>query len=342
MPDRPKQNSGFELFIIAFVALVCLGISFYQTTLGYKEAFGSILISGGFALVVVTLLLYLNYRLRAARRQSESMGAIAGILVVYLVFTFASFAGNFNAFYTNFMKGELLRGELAQKRDALNRLQEDAKSALTSQEMLRPKTEGLLSQLQSQIRNPSEPGCGDKCEKVLSQIEKLLDTPITRLKGENKEMLIQEYTKLINKQLDVTLRLGNDEAKKDLITEIDQDVADLRSKIDTALQNPSTAGLPVLKEVVEIYKLLGNKTKKLAGASFKYDEQIRVENEEVGKISQTFNSAMQNISHWGVWVSAIISLFIDLFVPLFVLFITAPNSQDTFRRNKYEPRGLRP
>jgi len=338
MSSKIKQNSRFELIIIALVAFVCLGISFYQTTLGYKEAFGSILISGAFALVVVSLLFYLNFRLRAARRNSLGAGAIGGILTLYFIFTFASFAGNFNAFYTNFMKDELVKTELVQKRDNLNKLQEDAKAALSSQEALRPKIEGLTVQLESQIRNPSEPGCGEKCEKILSQIEGLLDTPITRLKGDNKEMLIREYKKIIAKELDVRLRVVNDESRKELISQINKEAAALKPKMEDALQNPSVSGIATLKEIVDKYKEIGNKTKKLVGESFKYDEEIKVENEEIGKISQTFSSASKNVNHWGSWLSAIISLFIDLFVPMFILFITAPNSSDRFRTNRYEPR----
>ena len=67
--------------------------------------------------------------------------------------------------------------------------------------------------------------------------------------------------------------------------------------------------------------------------AFEYDGELKVNNEEVGKISHTYQSAIVHKFHWGVWVSAAVALAVDLVVPLFV-FILTPRGQRAGARPK--------
>src|SRR5437016_1655113 len=105
------DGGGLRFLITAIITVICLGISFFQVTIGYKDIAGSYILSGLFSLVVVLILFYLAFEIREQRRKGKS---IAKYMLAYLFCVLFSFAGNFNAFYTQFMKGELLKRELVQ------------------------------------------------------------------------------------------------------------------------------------------------------------------------------------------------------------------------------------
>lgn len=340
MLSEMNKNNGLELAIIGLVTLICLGISFYQTSIGYQEFFGSIIISSIFALVIVLLLFFLNYKLRSVRRNNGGVATVIQLLILYCIFTSVSFAGNFNSFYTSFMKNELIKAELVEKKDELNKLQTQATIILSSQDRIAPQIDGLVSQLEIQINNPDAPGCGKNCESILTQIESILGESITRLKSNNNKQLFQEYKKIIDKQMEIKLRVINDKLRKDLIIQINNDTKSLTSEIDEVIENPSINGIHILKKVVDEYKNIGIKTEALVGEPFKFNEAIKVDNEEIGRISQTFYSASKNANHWGTWLCVIISVFVDLFVPIFILVVTVPNSNDLLTHNRREPRRI--
>jgi hypothetical protein len=87
---------------------------------------------------------------------------------------------------------------------------------------------------------------------------------------------------------------------------------------------------------------MGSKTRSLIKDKvFVYDENIRVENDELGKISHTYRSAGAHISHWSVWMSAFLALMIDLVVPLFVYFLTPrANVRDRRYANRNSGHGV--
>lgn len=337
-----KDDGGALRFLItAIITVICLGISFYQVTIGYKDLVGSYWLSGLISFVIVLILFYLAYEIREQRRKNQS---IAKYLIAYLIFVLFSFAGNFNAFYTQFMKGELLKAELTEKHDAFSKLREDAKLALeSSTQDISPQINQLVGQLESQIRNPSEPGCGRKCEEVLVSLEGLLGTKITRLTSSDKNFLIQEYRKLVEEARKSKLEIAKSTDKNRLIEQIDNDILIFKPQIDAAMQDPANKALGIIGIMVDKYKDYGKKVKALAGNLFNYDQEIKVKNAEIGRLNFTFSSAKQNIENWGTWIAAFLSLFVDLFVPLFILLVTKPSDRDPFgggRGSKHTPKTI--
>lgn len=322
------DGSALRFLITAIITVICLGISFYQVTIGYKDLVGSYWLSGLISLVIVLILFYLAYEIREQRRKNQS---IVKYFIAYFVFVLFSFAGNFNAFYTQFMKGELLKAELVEKHDAFTKLREDAKIALeSSTQDISPQINQLVGQLESQIKNPSEPGCGSKCEEVLVTLEGLLGTKITRLTSNDKNFLIQEYRKLVEDASKSKLELAKSTDKNRLIEQIDNDILIFKPQIDAAMQDPTNKALGLIGVMVDKYKDYGKKVKAFAGKLFNYDEQIKVNNAEIGRLNFTFSSAKENIENWGTWIAGFLSLFVDLFVPLFILLVTKPTDRDIF------------
>jgi len=329
--EKIKEN-----IIIVILAILCLGTSFCLMAIGYRDFLPNPkwLTAGVAALIVVILLGFLSYKITEARRRDERLEKIAVYFGCYLVLTIFSFFGNFNTIFPRFMGTELLRTELREKQDAINKFQEDAKLKLGSQENLKPQVDSLVGQLEVQIRNQADPGCGPECDKILVKIEKLLDATITRLRGGNKEALIRDYKKIIASEYETYMAKNNDAKRKDLSIQLDKTFNDLKPKINIAIENPNETGVSTLKEMVEKYKEYGNRTQQLIGENFKYDNQMRIQNEEIGKIGHTLSSALEHTNHWGTWVSVLLSLLFDLLVPVMIMILITPNS-----KNKYENDG---
>lgn len=320
-----NEGAGFRIIIILLITFFCLGISFYQMTVGYRE-FGGYILSGTFSLVVVLILLYLNFELLRAKRENRS---VAKIMAWYLFFVIVSFAGNFNSFYSFFMKDELLRNEVTEKYDKLRQLRADVEVAFRTKKGIDDKVSTLLSDLNSQIKSKDEPGCGQKCEGILREIELALKRKITRIKSSNNDYLADEYRKIV---------YGNDETL--LLNSFDQEIRTLEPEVKEAENQPSKYALSTAQRITDLYKIYGINAEKLAGDIPKYEKQIVVDNAEFGSIKQTFKSAFSShLSHWGTWISAFAALMIDLFVPLFILGFTKPNEKESLSFGKtHEPR----
>jgi hypothetical protein len=317
----PKdEGAGFRLVILLVITFLCLGISLIQMSRGYRE-FGGIFISGIFSFVVVLILFYLIFELHKSRRQNKSVWTI---MAWYMFFVLVSFAGNFNAFYTFFMKNELLKTEVNQKNDALHQLRAQGEIALFENKNINKSAHALLSDLDSQIKSKDEPGCGRKCRQILDDVARELGRrPFTVINSRDNEYLAKEYRKII---------VGKEETE--LLAGMDRDIAQLQTQVDSALKAPDLYALQTVKDIVEKYNSYAINIRKLAGDKFKGEIALAVENAEIGRMSQTFNSAFEHLSHWGTWLSAFAALMIDLFVPLFVLGFTIPSGGRTITLGK--------
>ena len=323
-----NDGSEFRLLIIAIITFLCLGISFVQMTRGYRE-FGGLIISGVFSFVVVLILFYLIFELHKAKKENRG---VAGIMAWYMFFVLVSFAGNFNAFYTFFMKNELLKAEVTEKFSALSKLRADAEVALYKSKKVDDKVLDLMSQLKVQIESRNEPGCGPKCQRILQDIEDALGRHLTRLKempnrrNLNEQERKDSLDKLVNEYRRVII--GDDQTK--LLADMDQDIAQLQKDVDAALKNPDLYALETTNKIVNRYNAHALNVKKLVGENFQGEMTLAVDNAELGKISQTFNSASNHLNHWGTWVSGFAALMVDLFVPLFVLGFTKTGESKPF------------
>jgi hypothetical protein len=286
---------------------------------GYRE-FGGLLVSGVFSSVIVLILFYLIYELHKARRDNKGVGAI---MAWYVFFVLVSFAGNFNAFYTFFMKEELLKGEVEEKITALYKLRADAEVAIYKRKNIDEKVMDLISQLQVQIESRNEPGCGPKCEIILRSIQNALGRDLTRIKEpSNKQNLSEDQRKESLNRLVREYRraiIGTEETA--FLATMDQDIALRQQEADAAIKNPVLAQETIAK-IVNNFNTHAITAIKLAGDKFKGTTSLSADNAELGKISQTFNSASHHKTHWGTWISAFAALMIDLFVPLFILGFT--------------------
>ncbi|RZA09120.1 MAG: hypothetical protein EOO68_01180, partial [Moraxellaceae bacterium] len=124
--DQSSTLNGLKnLFLLVFIAGACL-FTCYQTYQGYKMALGmipglaiAILCSGILFLLAITL-----------RTRIKEGGSTLGIWIGCLIVTAVSLPGNFNAFYTGFIRGELVKEELEEKRNSLDEIYSKSQTVL--------------------------------------------------------------------------------------------------------------------------------------------------------------------------------------------------------------------
>lgn len=307
--------------VLIILALICISISFVQTAIGYEELAGSIF-TWLFSLVICLFILLLNFRFREALRNEE---ALIGIVFFFFIVIAFSFAGNFNAFYSQFMKKELYEEELKEFRSKLTGIEQRSVTALDNSHdavELRTKVNQARDRLVLQITDKGNPGIGERAKEIIQEIEGYLNQPLTILRGDSYEDQARLMAQQINRILDEEIPKRSAKANE-LIAYIN-DLADTtRKNIDYMLSSPyllETYGKETLNEAASTYNTIGQRTQGLLGeATFSFEE-IQSRHAQVGKISATFQSAMRGDNRQATFIAAIASLAVDLLVPFYILF----------------------
>lgn len=322
MSDKQKASRGLENTVLIVLTLICISISFIQTAVGYEELAGSIF-TWLFSLVICLFILLLNFRFREALRREER---VVGILFFFLIVISFSFAGNFNAFYSQFMKKELYEEELKEFRSELTGIEQRAITALNNShdaDALRANVNQARDKLVLQITDKGNPGIGDRAKSIIKELEGYLGQPLTILEGDSYE----EQARLMAQQINRILEQEDPKrsARADeLIADINELADTARESIDYVLSSPyllENYGKETLNEVASIHNTIGQRTQGLLGeANFTFDE-IQSRNAQVGKISATFQSAIRGDNRQATFIAAIASLAVDLLVP-FYIFLT--------------------
>src|SRR5690554_6825781 len=111
------------LFFIA-INILLVGVSTYQTYVGYKaDVGGNLLISGAIALTSGLLFIAINFSIREHRLKGKRHFKH---LLLYIIPLGFSFLGNFNAFYINQTGDDFLRREIRQYQAHLTQTHDEA------------------------------------------------------------------------------------------------------------------------------------------------------------------------------------------------------------------------
>ncbi|HCR77806.1 MAG TPA: hypothetical protein DIW37_15660, partial [Chryseobacterium sp.] len=89
-----------DLFL-GILAVMLIGVSFYQTWLGLQQIFGG---SSFVIALVLSLILLLLWQIRRAKTSGQSPSSLSWI---YFFFASFCFVANFNALYTRFMRTDI-------------------------------------------------------------------------------------------------------------------------------------------------------------------------------------------------------------------------------------------
>ena len=334
MDDSENDN----ILTIALVTLSALTLTYagFQTFKGYYIDLGfvnSLILS-----IILTLAMFvLSMSMRHELKKGGNHSKLILSLTLYGLAALFSFFGNYNSFYTAFMRDSVIRNELQEKLIIL----EEQKAAVAKilsdpvSEKRRNEVEALVDQLKTQIQSVFEPGLGAKAQEILARLERLLGTQLTILKpGDNSaqqlKILADQYESLIRRALtkDETLNqrqyIQKNESKLELTKNIDLILADLKSDSVLMAESSDQTREQAKKHIqmaVSLYKEVGAQLKKF-DSSYSYDPNLRLKNTNVGMISFSVESSVSNLGAPQTWFAFFLSLLIELFVPGLVFALT--------------------
>ena len=199
--QKEQDGAMLKAILVLIFMVVALGFTAYQTAKGYESAIGTIpawLLAFLCAGILGLLTLSLKSKL------SEG-GNTIGIWIGCLIVAGVSFAGNFNSFYTGFIKTELIKDELESKRNALEELQTRSNKVLQDRGYLQLERDVLAldKKLSAQIVNDGNPGLGPIAQGHIKEIENLIGplSPEKAIGRDTKsiEALGQRYSALYSR-----------------------------------------------------------------------------------------------------------------------------------------------
>ncbi|MDF0718595.1 hypothetical protein P0M11_01140 [Kaistella sp. PBT33-4] len=322
-----------DLFL-AVLALMLIGVSFWQTWLGLSQIFGGA--SFVIALVLSLLLLFLIWMLRDYKMNGKPTSGLIGMYIFIASFCFIA---NFNALYTRFMKTEIYTTELKSANDQLNKLEADVDARLTYSVDAKTRQDIIsdVNQLMIQIQDPSNSGIGPEARTILDRIQKKLGKSITPLTPVSQTPSgYRDLAERMGQQiLDMLEVLNPDE--RALKTDIDAAALKWNKKTQQLIaESPdviNSAAPGLIDEMLLDYNKLGNRAETVLGAT-KYDfVPTKSTAQDVGKIGFAFRHAIENFGMYQ-FVVLLGCILLDFGIMIIVLLVTEPGGAGRGRGNE--------
>jgi hypothetical protein len=326
---KKQKTTPTDLFL-AFLALMLISVSFYQTWLGLDQIFGgsSIIIS----LVLSLILLFLLWQIKRAKANGQST---AGLSSIYIFFAAFCFVANFNALYTRFMRTDIYKTELKKINNQFNELETGIESKLNYSVPDSKDRQGIMGEidaLRMQITDPRNQGKGERANMIIARIEKMLGGKLTTLTSisdtpEGYADLASRYEQQIIQKME---NLSPDEKK--LKNDINNAVLSWNRKVNELLSlnekdiNDMAQG-EIDKAITE-YNKLGSRAMTTLGADKINFQPTASKTDEVGKIGYAFSHAINNFGMFQIVVLAG-CLLLDFGILFILLLMPEDNSTTT-------------
>lgn len=318
-----KQLFTVTDLFLAFLAVLLISVSFYQTWLGLDQIFGgsSVII----ALVLSLILLFLLWQIRLIKLRG---GSAAGLSWIYFFFAAFCFIANFNALYTRFMRTDIYTTELRDINRNFNELENDIEAKLNygvTNQKTRQEIVGEINGLRMQITDPKNQGKGQQSNIILGRIENKLGgklTPLTPISitPSGYADLADRYEQQIIQKME---NLSPDEKK--LKDDINNAVLKWNKEIQNLLllsQNEidDMAQGQIDKSLTD-YNKLGNRAHTILGDDkFKFIPSLS-KTQEVGKIGYAFDHA---IKHFGMFAFVVLAGCVLLDFGILIIILLMP------------------
>lgn len=313
-----------DLFL-AFLAVLLIGVSFWQTWAGLQQIFGGS--SFVIALVLSLILLFLLWQIRKTKQNGQSPAALSWI---YFFFAAFCFVANFNALYTRFMQTEIYKTELRDINEKFSNLETTVESKLNYE--FNPKVaaeiESEKKQLMRQIINEGEPGIGTKAKLIISRIEKLTGKKITDLKviGNDYNSLAQQMAEQIDDMIG-QLSIDEKKLKSDINASVlrwNKDIQNLLVMSDNDINDMAHG---IIDKALAEYNKLGNRATQILGDDKIKFEAVHSQTQQVGKIGYAFEHAIKN---FGMFQFVVLAgcILLDFGIMLIILLMPTENNRN--------------
>lgn len=319
-----KKITASELFL-ALLALLLIGVSFYQTWLGLQQIFGPA--SFVIALVLSLLLLYLLWEIRKAKLERKPTASLVWIYVFVASFCFIA---NFNALYTRFMKTDIYTEELKIIGKKLNNLETAVNSKLDLPDSkIAKQVEEYRTKLRIQIVNEGNPGIGPEARKVLNDLQDLTGKKFTPLYAINKDF--KDLALRMDKQVENVV-YGLSPSERDLQSKVSNASLIWNKEIENTLRLPDSqlnkAAQGQIEKALAEYNKLGNEAQTVLGVKKLEFTLAESETHLAGKLSFSIRHAIKNfgVSQFVVLAGCIL---LDFVIVIIILFATTPRENST-------------
>ncbi len=325
-----KNLNASDIFL-GVIALLLVGISFYQTWIGLEQIFGGSAIIISF--VLSCLLLVLSWKIREAKIESKPVKAFVGL---YIVIAFVCFTANFNAIYTRFMTTRIYDNELHALQKSMNDLESKvtAKFNYKYSPEIAQEVQVKQKQLFQQIQDPGNLGLGTQAKGLIQDINAKLGVKIDELTVKDKDYL--DLAKRMSSQID-DMMLNLSPQEEELKKEIAALTLQYNKKISEAFKLKKEERKEIAQGLIESgvtdYNKIATKSETVLGSEKFKPELFVSETADVGTMGFAFNDAIKN---FGIYTIMVLfgCLLLDFLTPILVWLFTENNGNGGSNNNQ--------
>jgi hypothetical protein len=324
--SRKTSNTIEFLFFIALNILV-IPFSAYQTYIGYeKDVAGNAILAMVVAAISGVLFAAMNFGIRDSRLKGEKHHLK---VLMYMVPIGLSFFGNFNAFYSNQMKDNLLRTEVNNYKYVLTQTRDIALQKI--EEIININNFGKdynqkFNDLNTEYYDATPPSWGPKAQGKWEILVQFLQSQGGVIKvtdqGNSKDYYFKNATVFANNAFE-TLKEDKLKVKEEPVNYINIKYNPVIKEIDS-LKNQLKPVLTssMLDKMVETENQIRSKAESFLNTEniFDYPALKPSTENEIGTIKHTINSAFVKRENMSATIfSLFLSIIIDLAALLYIL-----------------------
>lgn len=319
------------LLAYVMVTLICVGVSVWSSYNGFIILLGSLALPVSISLGL--MLFAGDMVLQQAREYGRPLGAILAFMVLPFI---ASFASNYNYFYTNAMRERVASDQLDVAHQQFDEMMQAANLALrqTSSDQNRRKVADQVNEqmraLRDQIADPLNPGLGTEAIEHVNEIYDLLPnlTDLQLPSNPKNEEQVDTYVANLQRIIDRELAtMQNSSSIQSALDKVKGAQERARSTFDTARILPLAAWEPKVTAVASIAQEFRD-TMPFVNSALKENgaptiEGVRPLDEQdvlLGEIAYSFKNGFQEGPSPGTTLlSSAAAIGIDLMPILFAL-----------------------
>lgn len=325
--NKKSNNNSVELLFFIALNILVIPFSAYQTYIGYeKDVAGNAILAIVIALISAVLFAAMNFGIRQDRLNGKKHLLK---VVMYLIPFGLSFPGNFNAFYSNQMKENLLREEISEYKYALIQTRDFAIQKINGSIGLtdfdREYTQKLQA-LETEYKDAVPPNWGPKSQEKWQELVHFLANAGGQIKvsdqGNNENVYFKNATIFAKNTYDQLVISRKGSIQQSLVY-IDTRYQPLLKEVDSLanLSKPVYQS-STLDKLVEVENQIRAKTKSFLGDNINFvNPALQPSNQnEIGTIKHTINSAFIEFENPSATVfSFFLSIIIDVAALIYIL-----------------------
>ena len=203
------QKLNLASVLIYSIAFVFVSVSALQSAKGYEPFFKNFYVAVAIAIAVSAGLFLYDHFLKQELEGRRSPWHLGKLFAIYCCIALASFAGNFNAIFTNAVGKLPFVDQLKSVQVSIAELENSVIAELSQGNTsikIKNDVESLLPSLRSEIMDVNNPGIGPGARKYIRKIEKILGAPINIPSSSTTDVITAQEAAILYKQVETNIR----------------------------------------------------------------------------------------------------------------------------------------